>query len=77
VLGNKQDMDHTSLPTVRWHSGTVCGDGCENGNFDTHQRDQDYACHHLKVASDRMKTWYDRLAHSTEFQEGDQVWLYH
>jgi hypothetical protein len=32
---------------------------------------------HLKVASDRMKTRYDRLANSAGFQEGDRVWLYH
>jgi hypothetical protein len=32
---------------------------------------------HLKVASDRMKTHYDRLANSAGFQEGDRVWLYH
>jgi hypothetical protein len=35
-----------------------------------------YARRHLKVASDRMKAGYDRLANSAGFQEGDQVWLY-
>jgi hypothetical protein len=35
-----------------------------------------YARQHLRVASDRMKARYDRLANSTGFQEGDRVWLY-
>jgi hypothetical protein len=35
-----------------------------------------YAHQHLKVASDRMKAHYDRLANSTGLQKGDQVWLY-
>jgi hypothetical protein len=39
---------------------------------DTHQ----YARRNLKVASDRMKARYDRLANSAGFQEGDCVWLY-
>jgi hypothetical protein len=38
---------------------------------DTHH----YARWHLRVASDRMKARYDRLANSAGFQEGD-VWLY-
>jgi hypothetical protein len=39
---------------------------------DTHH----YARRHLRVASDRMKVRYDRLANSAGFQEGDRVWLY-
>jgi hypothetical protein len=35
-----------------------------------------YACRHLKLASAQMKTWYDKLANSTGYQEGDRVWLY-
>jgi hypothetical protein len=35
-----------------------------------------YAPQHFKVASDRMKARYDRLANSTGFQEGNKVWLY-
>jgi hypothetical protein len=35
-----------------------------------------FARQHLKVASDRMKARYDQLAKSTDFQEGDRVWLY-
>jgi hypothetical protein len=31
---------------------------------------------HLRVASDRMKVRYDRLANLAGFQEGDRVWLY-
>jgi hypothetical protein len=40
--------------------------------YDTHH----YARRHLRVASDRMKARYDRLANSARFQEGDRVWLY-
>jgi hypothetical protein len=36
-----------------------------------------YARQHLKMASDRMKTRYDKLANSAGYQEGDRVWLYH
>jgi hypothetical protein len=36
----------------------------------------DYARQHLKMASDRMKTWYDKLANSAGYHEGDRVWLY-
>jgi hypothetical protein len=39
---------------------------------DTHH----YARRHLRVASDRIKVRYDRLANSAGFQEGDIVWLY-
>lgn len=35
-----------------------------------------YARQHLKLASDRMKTRYDKLANCTGYQEGDRVWLY-
>jgi hypothetical protein len=35
-----------------------------------------YGRQHLKLASDWMKTWYDKLANSTSYQEGDRVWLY-
>ena len=31
---------------------------------------------HIQVASDRMKTRYDRRANSQDFQQGDLVWLY-
>jgi hypothetical protein len=34
-----------------------------------------YARRHLRVASDRMKARYFRLANSAGFQEGDRVWL--
>jgi hypothetical protein len=36
-----------------------------------------YACQHLKLASDRMKTRYDKLASCTGYHEGNRVWLYH
>jgi hypothetical protein len=39
---------------------------------DIHQ----YARQHLKLASDRMKTRYDKLANSAGYQEGNMVWLY-
>jgi hypothetical protein len=32
-----------------------------------------YACQHLKPASDRMKTCYDRLANCTGYHEGVKV----
>jgi hypothetical protein len=35
-----------------------------------------YARRHLKLASDRMKTRYDKLANSAGYHEGDRVWLY-
>jgi hypothetical protein len=35
-----------------------------------------YARQHLKMASDRMKTRYDKLANSAGYHEGDRVWLY-
>jgi hypothetical protein len=36
----------------------------------------EYARKHLKLASDRMKTRYDKLANSAGYKEGDRVWLY-
>jgi hypothetical protein len=36
----------------------------------------DYARQHLKLASDRMKTQYDKLANSAGYHEGDWVWLF-
>jgi hypothetical protein len=38
---------------------------------------QDYARQHLKLASDRMKTRYDKSANSAGYHEEDRVWLYH
>jgi hypothetical protein len=35
-----------------------------------------YAQKHLNLASDRMKTCYDKLANSAGYHEGDRVWLY-
>jgi hypothetical protein len=35
-----------------------------------------YARQHLKLASDRMKTRYDKLAKSAGYHEGNRVWLY-
>jgi hypothetical protein len=35
-----------------------------------------YARQHLKLANDRMKTRYDKLANSAGYHEGDRVWLY-
>ncbi|PNF24989.1 hypothetical protein B7P43_G08361 [Cryptotermes secundus] len=35
-----------------------------------------YARKNLKLASDRMKTRYDKLANSAGYDEGDRVWLY-
>jgi hypothetical protein len=37
---------------------------------------ENYARQHLKLASDRMKIRYDKLANSAGSQEGDRVWLY-
>jgi hypothetical protein len=37
---------------------------------------QQYARRNLKLARDRMKTRYDKLANSAGYQEGDKVWLY-
>jgi hypothetical protein len=37
---------------------------------------QEYASQNLKLASDHMKTRYDKLANSAGYQEGDRVWLY-
>jgi hypothetical protein len=36
-----------------------------------------YACQHLQVASNRMKTQYDKLANCAGYQEGKSMWLYH
>jgi hypothetical protein len=36
-----------------------------------------YAPQHLKLASDWMKTWYDKLASSAGYHECNRVWLYH
>jgi hypothetical protein len=42
-----------------------------------HLRDiHEYIHKHLKLASDRTKTRYDRLVNSAGYQEGDKVWLY-
>jgi hypothetical protein len=35
-----------------------------------------YARQHLQLASNRMKTRYDKLANCAGYQEGDRVWLY-
>jgi hypothetical protein len=36
-----------------------------------------YARQHLKLASDRVKDRYDKLAKGAGYHEGDRVWLYH
>jgi hypothetical protein len=36
---------------------------------------QNYVLQNLKLASDRMKTLYDKLANSAGYQEGGRVWL--
>jgi transposase InsO family protein len=36
----------------------------------------DYARQHLKLASDRMKTHYNKAANCAGYQEWDKVWLY-
>jgi hypothetical protein len=35
-----------------------------------------YARQHLRLASNRMKTRYDKLANCVGYHEGDRVWLY-
>jgi hypothetical protein len=35
-----------------------------------------YAHQHLKLASDQMKTRYNKLANSTSYNEGNRMWLY-
>jgi hypothetical protein len=46
-------------------------------NLVDHLRDiHNYARQHLRLASNRMKTRYDKLANCTGYQEGDKVWLY-
>jgi hypothetical protein len=35
-----------------------------------------YARKHIKLASDRIKTRYDRAANSAGYHEGDNLWLY-
>jgi hypothetical protein len=37
---------------------------------------QNYSSQHLKLASDRMKIRYNKLANCPGFHEGDRVWLY-
>jgi hypothetical protein len=37
---------------------------------------QKYGRQHLKMASDRMKTRYDKLASCAGCHEGDKIWLY-
>jgi hypothetical protein len=37
---------------------------------------QNYAHQHLKLAGDRMKTRYNRLANCVGYHEGDNVWLF-
>jgi hypothetical protein len=37
----------------------------------------DYARQHMKLASDRIKTWYEKLANYEDYHKGDRVWLYH
>ncbi|PNF29641.1 hypothetical protein B7P43_G16387 [Cryptotermes secundus] len=47
------------------------------GDLVDHLHDiHNYARQHLKLASDRMKTRYDKLANSAGYDEGDRVWLY-
>jgi hypothetical protein len=36
-----------------------------------------YARQHLKLASDHMKTCYDRLVNGAGYHEGNRVWHYH
>jgi hypothetical protein len=36
---------------------------------------RNYVCQHLLVASNRMKTWYDKLANCAGYQEGESVRL--
>jgi hypothetical protein len=38
---------------------------------DTH----DYALRHLNLASEGMKSHYDRLANPAGYQEGDKIWI--
>jgi hypothetical protein len=33
-----------------------------------------YACQHLKMATDQMKTYYDKLANCMGYHEGDKAW---
>jgi hypothetical protein len=35
-----------------------------------------YTRQHQKLAGNRMKTRYDKLANSADYQEGERVWLY-
>jgi hypothetical protein len=35
-----------------------------------------HARQHLRLASNRMKTWYDNLANCPGYHEGERVWLY-
>jgi hypothetical protein len=61
----------SELPQTRKSTTDYVAD-LEERLHDTHH----YARRHLRVASDRMKACYDRLANSAGFQEGDRVWLY-
>jgi hypothetical protein len=53
-------------PTTDYATGLV------DHLHDIHQ----YARQHLKLASKRIKTWYEKLANSTGYQKGNRVWLY-
>jgi hypothetical protein len=46
-------------------------------NLVDHLRDiHNYARQHLRLASNRMKTRYDKLANCAGYHEDDRVWLY-
>jgi hypothetical protein len=46
-------------------------------NLVDHLRDiHNYARQHLRLASNRMKTRYDKMANCAGYHEGDRVWLY-
>jgi hypothetical protein len=46
-------------------------------NLVDHLRDiHNYARQHLRLASNRMKTLYDKLSNCAGYQESDRVWLY-
>jgi hypothetical protein len=45
--------------------------------FAASTRHSKYACQHVKLASDQMRTHYDnRLANCVEYHEGHKIWLY-
>jgi hypothetical protein len=54
------------MPTTKYETDLV------ERLHDIHQ----FARQHLKVANDRMKARYDRVANSARYEEGDRVWLY-